>query len=39
MPNIPNYQYGDVRVSEHDSVMRVIARIHKPELLGKTLPE
>ena len=36
LPNLPYYIDGDIAVSESDSCVRVAARLHKPELLGKT---
>jgi glutathione S-transferase len=36
LPNLPYYIDGDIKISETDSIMRTIARLYKPELLGKT---
>ena len=36
LPNLPYYIEGSVAVSETDTIMRTIAKLHKPELLGKT---
>ena len=36
LPNLPYFIQGDLAMSETDSIMRTIARLHKPELLGKT---
>ena len=36
LPNLPYYIDGDIAISESDSVVRTVARIHKPELLGKS---
>eukprot|EP00347_Sterkiella_histriomuscorum_P019746 403340447 len=35
LPNLPNFKDGDVHISEHDAIMRYIARKYKPELQGK----
>ncbi len=34
--DLPYYIEGDVKISEHDCIMRQICRKHKPELLGKS---
>ena len=39
LPALPYYVEGDIALSETDSIMRVIAKLHKPDLLGKTLKE
>ena len=36
LPNLPYYIDGDIAISETDSIMRTVARLYKPELLGKT---
>ena len=35
IPNLPYYLDGDVGISETDSIMRTVARMYKPDLLGK----
>ena len=37
LPNIPHMQDGDVHISEHDAILRYLAKKYKPELLGKDL--
>lgn len=39
LPNLPYLEDGDIRISEHDAILRYIARKYKPELLGKTLED
>ena len=39
LPNIPYYIEGDIAISESDSIVRTIARLHKPELLGRSPQE
>ena len=39
LPNIPYIQDGDLRVSEHDAIVRYLAHKFKPELLGTTHEE
>ena len=36
LPNLPYYIFGDIAISETDSICRTIARVHKADLLGKT---
>ena len=35
LPNIPNIKDGEVQISEHDTLVRYIAKKYKPTLLGK----
>ncbi len=34
LPNLPILYDGDIQITEHDSIIRYVARKFKPELLG-----
>eukprot|EP00347_Sterkiella_histriomuscorum_P021863 403332504 len=35
LPNLPHLKDGDVHITEHDAIMRYLARKYKPEMLGR----
>ena len=37
LPNLPYLVDGDLTITEHDAILRYVARKYKPELLGKDL--
>ena len=36
LPNIPWYKHDGVVLTQHSSILRKIAQVHKPEYLGTT---
>ena len=36
LPNLPYYIDGDIAIAEVDSIVRTVARLYNPDLLGKT---
>ncbi|CDW81596.1 glutathione s-n-terminal domain containing protein [Stylonychia lemnae] len=39
LPNLPHFKDGEIHFTEHDAILRYIARKYKPELLGKNLAD
>ncbi|CDW74536.1 glutathione s-n-terminal domain containing protein [Stylonychia lemnae] len=39
LPNLPYLKDGDLLISEHDAILRYVARKYKPELSGKTIED
>ena len=35
LPNLPNVRDANIQISEHDAIMRYLAKKYKPEMLGK----
>lgn len=39
MPDLPYFIHGDIKMTEHDAIMRYLAKTYKPDLLGKTIKD